>query len=192
MSYHEDRLEGLRQDFAEDETFPNALAAWEAIRYISRENRNRAAAGEAAIPIPDWLNEYLLRCADKIGRLWLGIRPDDNRTISEIGPDNVGELRKVQRGERVRDERAGDVAAALGFVIKGTTVFQKVDQISKDEAFLDSYDNPDLLDNKALVKEIQELTLNTMMRQDSITEGSAKNRLSKARERRRRRLIHRT
>lgn len=180
----EQRIEGLRREYDADKDFPNVLAAWQAIQRIAAENKERAVRGDALVPFPEWLNDYLLRCGDKIGRLWLGIKPDDGREIRDIGADNVGELRRAERGQQTRDVRGDYVTAALGFTIKGKTVFQKVDQVVRDQDYLSLYDDPDYSDNEPLKKEVRRIVLDQMMKQENITKAAALNRLSAARTKR--------
>ena len=93
-----ERLEELRREAEADGDFLDVVAVWEAIERIAVHNRRLSEQGEAPHPFPEWINNYLLRSADKISRLWLGIRPEDDRPLADMGVDNIGELRKVPEG----------------------------------------------------------------------------------------------
>ena len=93
-----ERLEILHRAFEADKDFPDVVAVWETIERISANNRKLLERGEAANPFPEWVNDYLLRSADKISRLWLGIRPEDDRPKADMSFDEVGGLRRVRQG----------------------------------------------------------------------------------------------
>ncbi len=178
-------MEELRRLYEADEAFPNAVVAWEAIGLILGRNGRLLQKGEAPYRLPDWINKYLLRTADKIGRLWLGIRPEDDRPLPSM-VNEIGELRKIPQGNRYRDDRIGHLASALGFVRQGASAFHRHDRIMRDADYLRIYDNPDLQDNKPYQKEIRQALVHAMMKNEGIaTEEAVRNRLSKARAARR-------
>lgn len=180
------KLEELRQKYARH---GDVIAAWEAIERIAKRNSEWP---DAPYAMPAWLNEYLRRAADKISRLHLGIRPDDDRPSDEIG--FIGELRKVPQSDgakamkptRCRDERARYVGDALGFVGKGWNAFARHDRVEADESLLRVYD-ADFGDNKAYRDETRELLFSVLNKQaaeneqKSVSPEGFKNRVSKAR-----------
>jgi hypothetical protein len=171
-----ERLEGLRRAFEAGGDFPDVVAVWEAIERITANNRKLLKQGEAAGPFPEWVNDYLHRSADKIGRLWLGIRPEDDRPMADIGFDEVGELKQVRQGGRLRDDRISHVAAALGFARRGVTAFQRHDRTTRDADYIKIYDDPDLqIEGRRAV-------VSQMKKTEHInTDQAVRNRLSKAR-----------
>jgi hypothetical protein len=184
------RVDELRCDFEANKDFPDVVAAWEAIARISARNRELTSQGEAPYPMPEWLNSYLLRSAEKIGRLGLGISPSDDRSFDEIGFDNIGELRKVLQGDRYRDDRANHVAPALGFVRKGANAFQAHDRAETDAGYLRVHDNPDLADNRPSQREVRKLLAGVIKKNERFaTDEAVRNRLSAARSRRARRNV---
>jgi hypothetical protein len=181
----DDRLEELRRLYEADEAFPNGVAAWEAIGLILGRNGRLLREGEAPCRFPEWINNYLLRTADKIGRLWLGIRPEDDRPLTSM-VNEIGELRKVQQMDRFRDDRISHLASALGFVRQGVSAFRRHDRTVRDAEYLKIYDDPDLEDNKPHQQEVRQALVRVVMRNEGIsTEEAVKNRLSKARKARR-------
>ena len=169
-------LEALRREAEADGDFLDVVAVWEAIERIAVHNRRLTDQGEAPHPFPAWINNYLLRSADKISRLWLGIRPEDDRPLADIGVDNIGELRKVPEGGRLRDDRINHVASALGFVRPGVTAFQRHDRVARDADYLR------LLDDRDLQRKDRRAIVNQMKNTEHIgTDEAAWNRLSKAR-----------
>jgi hypothetical protein len=179
----DERLEALRREAEADGDFLDVVAVWEAIERTAVHNRRLSEQGEAAHPFPEWINNYLLRSASKIGRLSLGIRPKDDRPIADIGVDNIGELRKVPeverlrdpRAERLRDKRIKHVASALGFVRKGVTAFQRHDRVTRDADYLWIYDNPDL------PRDVRRKFVDHIKKTEHIDTAAVRNRLSKAR-----------
>ena len=98
---------------------------------------------KAPYPFPEWINNYLHRSADKISRLWLGIRPEDDRPLADMNFD--GKLRKVPEGEELlRDHRVDHLASALGFVRRGMNAFQRHDRTTRAADYLRIHDNPEL------------------------------------------------
>lgn len=148
--------------------------------------------GQMPYPLPEWINDYLLRSADKIGRLWLGIKPDDDRPLMSMNFNEVGELRKMREGdgaghERFRDRRTDYVAAALGFATKGASAFSRHDRTERDRLYLRIYDNPDLkLTDRPDLKLTDRRTLfHSIMKNEGIgTDQAVRNRLSRARTKR--------
>lgn len=179
------KLEELYQQFSLDKPFPDVIFAWEAIAQVADENEKRRKHGNPLYPFPEWLEDYLRCCAEKIARLHLGIKPEDNRTIEEIGVSNVGELRKVRDGNSFRDARADHVGGALGFVRPGTNIFRSHDKAIRDERSLSIYDHEQLGENKPLQREIRRAVIQQMKDAENIDDGAAQNRLSKARQRQR-------
>jgi hypothetical protein len=177
-----ERLEELRREAEADGDFLDVVAVWEAIERIAGHNRRLTDQGEAPYPFPEWINNYLLRSADKISRLWLGIRPEDDRPLADIGFDNIGELRKVPQGERLHDARIDHVASALGFVRPGVTAFQRHDRTTRDAEYLRIYDNPDLQGDRRYQTEVRRAVVGQMKKREHIgSEQAVINRLSKAR-----------
>lgn len=180
-------LEELRRKFVADGSAPgNVIAAWQAIAQIARRNKECTARGETPCPAPSWVNEYLLHSADKIERLCVGIAPDDDRPVTEvIAAGEFGCLRQVRRadgklGERIRDERASHVSAALGFAGKGWSAFARHDRAEADDRFLRMIDNPELTD-KSLRNEVRRRIGKVVERQEGLSGQAIRNRLSKAR-----------
>jgi hypothetical protein len=171
-----ERLEKLRREAEADGDFLDVVAVWEAIERIAVHNRRLTNQGAAPHPFPEWVNNYLLRSADKIGRLWLGIRPKDDRPVADIGVDKCGELRKVPQAGRLRDARINHLASALGFVRTGMTAFQRHDRTTRDADYLRIYDDPDLPTEgrRKFVAQMKDT-------EHSGTEQAVRNRLSKAR-----------
>jgi hypothetical protein len=176
-----ERLEELRRDAEADGDFPDVIAVWAAIERIAVHNRRLMDQGKAPHPFPEWINNYLLRSADKISRLWHGIRPEDDRDLAFVNFNEIGELRKVPQGERRRDNRINHVASALGFVRNGATAFQRHDRARRDADYLRVYDNPDLQGNRPLQTDVRRAVLLAMKKNEHIDTEAAKNRLSKAR-----------
>lgn len=177
-----ERLEELRRAAEADGDFLDVVAVWEAIERIAVHNRRLTDQGEAPHPFPAWINNYLLRSADKISRLWLGIRPEDDRPSADIGVDNIGELRKVPEGGRLRDDRINHIASALGFVRPGVTAFQRHDGATRDADYLRIYDDPDLQGNRRYQTEVRRAVVDQMKKTERIgTDEAVRNRLSKAR-----------
>jgi hypothetical protein len=177
------KLDELRSQFGADSEFPDVIAVWEAIKRITGRNQRCVEQGIAPYPLPEWVNEYLLRSADKIGRLELGIRVEDDRPLSSMNFNEVGELRKVPEGKggRCRDARSDHVAAALGLVRKGWNAFQHHDKSIRNAQYLELYDNPALKDDKHLRREVQGIVIGQMKKNEHMEEPAAHNRLSKAR-----------
>lgn len=74
-----EKLDALRSELdAEDKAGPNVFVIWEAIGRVAARNQGCLDRGEPTFPMPEWVNDYLLRGSEKIERLWLGIEPDDN------------------------------------------------------------------------------------------------------------------
>jgi hypothetical protein len=135
--------------------------------------------------LTEWVNEYLLRSSDKIGRLELGIRVEDDRPFPSMNVNEVGELRKVPHGKgdkcRYRDVRTDHVASALGFVQKGWSAFQHHDKSTRDADYLGIYDGLALEDQQHR-RGIRRTIIEMMMKNEGIDgERAARNRLSKAR-----------
>jgi hypothetical protein len=185
-------LEELHRKFIGDGEPPgDVIAAWEAIERLARLNKRREGRGEPPFPMPGWINDYLLRSADKIRRLSLGIPPEDDRR--DIPIDEIGVLRKVRHAdgggaERFRDERLKHVAPAMGFAAKGWTAFQRHDRAEDDALFLRIHDDPDLKDNKvlrtnnkALRTEVRQSLYGVIAKQEGLGDGAIRNRLSAAR-----------
>jgi hypothetical protein len=171
------KLEELRRQYEADSEFPDVIAVWEAIEHLTR-------AGPA--PFPAWVIRYLSAASEKVGRLWLGIRPDDDQPLLEKNFSDIGGLRMVLRGEgdkrRPRDVRTEHVAEALGFGQKGRSAFRQHDQSTRDADYLRKYDNPALEEDKQLKHEVQSGVIKMMMKNEGIdSEEAARNRLSRAR-----------
>lgn len=173
-------LEELRRQYGADSEFPDVVAAWKAIRRIMGFGH--------PYPFPAWVDSYLAAAAEKVDRLWLGIHPDEDQLPSI---SDIGKLRKVPYGQkdgtselRYRDDRKKHVATALGFVHKGWNAFRQHDRSTSDAQFLSMYDDPTLEDNKQLRREVRRTIINVMMKNESISEQAARNRLSKARRER--------
>jgi hypothetical protein len=176
------KLQDLRRKFIAAEAFPDVVAVWEAIRVITNLNSKLSKQGRVPHPLPGWINDYLLQSANKIGRLSLGIRPEDERPLASMNFNEVGELRAVCQTDRVRDTRTHHVASALGFVRKGESAFQRHDRIERDANYLRIHDDPSLQDDRPRQREAQQILLRVMMKNEHLgTEQSARNRLSKAR-----------
>jgi hypothetical protein len=169
-----ERLEELRREAEADGDFLDVVAVWEAIKRVAVNNRQLLEQGEAAHPFPEWINNYLLRSADKISRLWLGIKPEDDRQLASINFNEIGELRKVPQKERLRDDRVNHLASALGFVRRGMTAFQRHDRTTRDADYLRIYDDPDL------PTDVRRKFVGQMTKHIG-TEQAVRNRLSKAR-----------
>jgi hypothetical protein len=168
-----ERLEELRRAAEADGDFLDVVAVWEAIERIAVHNRRLTDQGEAPHPFPAWINNYLLRSADKISRLWLGIRPEDDRPMADMNFD--GELRKVPEGERLRDHRVDHLASALGFVRRGMNAFQRHDRTTRDADYLRIHDNPDL------PTDVRWKFVDHIKKTEHIGTEAVRNRLSKAR-----------
>lgn len=182
------KLDELQSQFEADDEFPDAIAVWEAIRRIAKRNLDCSPSGGKPYPFPAWINNYLYRGAEKISRLWLGIKTDDDQPLLEKGLSGVGELRKVAYGKkggaselRYRDDRAKHVTAALGFVQKGRNAFQHHDKSTRDADYLQIHDDPALEDNKQLRRDVRRIVIEQMKKNEHIDEPAARNRLSKAR-----------
>jgi hypothetical protein len=176
-----EKLEELRLLFEADADFPNVLAAWEAIQRLTGANRKLQSKGHAPYPIPSWLNEYLFRAAEKIGRLSVGIPPEDDEPLSPSS--RWGELCKDPRDKQSRDRRTGEVASALGFVRgKRASAFQKNDRITRDADYVRMYDDPHLEEDKVLQDGIRSSLIQKIRKNESINSDEAvRNRLSLAR-----------
>ena len=181
------KLDELHRAFEADETFPDVIAVWEAIERVAEKNQKLSQEGCEPYPLPEWINGYLVRSADKISRLSLGIRPEDDRPLNSMNFNEVGELRSVPEGSRSRDERARHVPAALGFVRQGATAFHHHDRVTRDAAYLKIYDNPEIQDNKPLQREVRATLVRMMKKNEGGGDDAIKNRLSKARRRQRER-----
>jgi len=178
----ENRLAKLRDTLAIStrQGWQNPIVIWEAIGWIAVRNSEK---GRDPFPTPEWINHYLLRAADKVGRLWLGIHPKEDRPLSEIGVNAIGELRMRGKGAKVRDARADYVAAALEFTQKGVSAFQKHDRLERDEQYLQIADNPELDDHPSMKRETSELLQTVMRKNEGISSpAAAQNRLSQARK----------
>jgi hypothetical protein len=176
------KLDELQSQFEADNEFPDVIAVWEAMGRIARRNLDCSRSGGKPHPFPAWINSYIARGAEKISRLWLGIKTDDDQPLSEKGISGTGELRKVPHGKkdsaselRYRDVRADHVASALGFVQKGRSAFQHHDKSTSDAQYLEIYDVHALEDQQ------RRTVIEQMMKNESITEAAARNRPSKAR-----------
>jgi len=127
-----ERVAELEAEYFQDDR--NPVTVWEAIRLIADHNKACSITDATmAFPFPLWINDYLLRSSEKIGRLSCGIRPEDDREL-DASFDGWGDLmaRPDGRSGRVRDTRADHVASALGFVSKGANAFQRHDRASMD------------------------------------------------------------
>jgi hypothetical protein len=180
-----ERLDALRHAFEADKAFPDVVAVWEAIKLVTAKNKNLSERGAEPYPLPDWISSYLLRSADKISRLSLGIHPEDDRPLALMNVGEVGCLRKVRQADRDRDVRATSVGTAFGFVRKGKSAFQHHDRAERDSQYLGIYDDPSLDDEKPVQREVRRAVLMAMMKNEHIGSEAAKNRLSKARASRR-------
>lgn len=189
-----EKLEELRLEFERDRAFPNVLAVWEAIERVTGRNKDLRDRGRAPHPIPVWINEYLVRSANKIARLSVGIRPDDDRALSPMS--NFSELCEVLRAQgynddggkskQFRDERTHHVASALGFVMKGASAFQRNDRIERDNRYLRVYDDPQLEYDKVLQRDIRACVTRAIVENEGIDgEQANKGRLPQTRETRR-------
>jgi hypothetical protein len=175
----------LRQSFALD---GDVISLWEAIATVNRHNKRCARKGLPTHAMPDWIVEYLAESAEKVHRLWLGIAPTDDRSIEEIGFNQVGKLRKVPQSDgkgdvRFRDERISHIAQAFGFVGNGWSAFQRHDRAVNEAQLLEIYDDPALQEEPRLRKEVQDSLLRVVEKQESVSAASVRNRLSKARKR---------
>jgi hypothetical protein len=169
-----ERLEELRREAEADGDFLDVVAVWEAIERIAGHNRRLTDQGEAPYPFPEWINNYLHRSADKISRLWLGIRPEDDRPLADMNFD--GKLRKVPEGEeRLRDHRVDHLASALGFVRRGMNAFQRHDRTTRDADYLRIHDNPEL------PRDVRRKFVDHIKKTEHIGTEAVRNRLSKAR-----------
>jgi hypothetical protein len=164
------KLDELHSTFDPDDV----VVIWEAIGRVAARNNERGKRG--SYPMPRWINDYLLRSADKISRLSLGVRPEDDRPLLEIPVDEIGELRQVPQSDRLRDGRVDRVAVALGFVRQGSSAFQRHDRAERDQQYLVLYDNDEATDAD------QNLLVTSIMKNEGISsEQAVRNRLSKAR-----------
>jgi hypothetical protein len=180
---------------------PNAVAVWKAIERVATRNKGCAERGLAPYPMPDWVNDYLLQSADKISRLWLGIRPADNRPLwrgvgQDLGSiafhkkdskDLIGYLRGNKKDGKP-DTRVEHVAAALGFAGGGEggwSAFKRHDRAARDTQYLAIYDHRDLDTAEARVRrDVRETLCNTIKKNPNerlSTDQTIRNRLSAAR-----------
>ena len=169
----DEKLDELRREFELGGDFPDVVAAWEAIGRILTHNRLQSDV--APFPLPEWVSNYLAQAADKIGRLELGIRPEDNRPLGTIPFDEVGELRKVPHAGRSRDDRTRHLAGALGFVRNGVTAFQRHDRTRLDALYLHIHDD------REATPQVRRAVVQAMKTVGTAEGG--RNRLSKARRR---------
>ncbi|MBW4022020.1 MAG: hypothetical protein HIU92_02615 [Proteobacteria bacterium] len=173
-------LDDLRDRYSQD---GDVIAAWDAIERLTKHNRKQAERGLTPYPMPDWMNSYLAQCAEKIGRLSLGIDPADERPLPSIPFDEVGALRQVPDAEGgYTDKRSSYVGQALGFVRKGWSAFQRHDRETSDDLHLSIHDSPQLEDHRQLRKEVQGSLSDLIQKQESISALAFRNRLSKARQ----------
>jgi hypothetical protein len=185
----QEKLDVLRRQYASGDDVPcDVIAAWEAISLVAQQNNDSRQRGGDPYQMPEWLSDYLLRSAAKIGRLSVGIRPDDDRPLDENFDGwgalcGVPETEKRTPGggklERFRDKRADEVASALGFRTKGLNAFQRHDRASQDLANLEILADPDVMQDKALRAKFFRI----IAEKNHISVPAARNRLSKARRR---------
>ena len=62
------KLDERESQLEADSEFPDVVAVWEAIKRITGRNQGCVERGIAPYPLPEWVNEYLLRSSDGIGR----------------------------------------------------------------------------------------------------------------------------
>jgi hypothetical protein len=123
------KLDELQSQLQADSEFPDVIAVWEAIKRITGRNQRCVERGIAPYPLPEWVNEYLLRSSDKIGRLELGIRVEDDRPLPSINFNEVGELRKflrataagIETSELITSRRPWDLSRRGGAPFSITT-----------------------------------------------------------------------
>ena len=127
--------EAIEENRVRYEATSNPLYAWNALAALFALNRVRRRAGQDAVPLPHWCEEYLGIVARRLADLAEGL--DFREAPEPFGrlPRTAEALQRTHRRKRtVRPDRAREqVPSALGLAKKGWNAFERVQALREKE-----------------------------------------------------------
>jgi hypothetical protein len=127
--------EAIEENRVRYEATRNPLYAWQALAALFALNRLRRRAGQDAMPLPHWCEEYLGIIARRLADLAEGL--DFREAPQPFGrlPRTAEALQRTHRRRRtVPPDRAREqVPAALGLVRKGWNAFERAQALREKE-----------------------------------------------------------